>query len=108
MAGLPHRSAACSPRPPPTRTAGPSAIQTPLPTSPLLRRAKNSDLYIEAWRRGWSRARQKVVLSDGAIWIWNLADQHFPGAIQIVDLYDARQHIWKLAAKGRQAFLRRW
>jgi len=56
-------------------------------------------LYTEAWRRGWSRARQKVVLGDGAIWIWNLADQHFPGAIQIVDLYHARQHIWELAAQ---------
>jgi hypothetical protein len=56
-------------------------------------------LYTEAWRRGWSRARQKVVLGDGAIWIWNLADLHFPGAIQIVDLYHARQHIWELAAK---------
>lgn len=56
-------------------------------------------LYTEAWRRGWSKARQKVVLGDGAIWIWNLAEQHFPGAIQIVDLYHARQHIWELAAK---------
>ncbi len=56
-------------------------------------------LYTEAWRRGWSRARVKVVLGDGAVWIWNLADQHFPGAIQIVDLYHARQHIWELAAQ---------
>ncbi|WP_321475465.1 ISKra4 family transposase [uncultured Paludibaculum sp.] len=56
-------------------------------------------LYTEAWRRGWSRARQRVVLGDGAVWIWNLAEQHFPGAIQIVDLYHARQHIWELAAK---------
>jgi hypothetical protein len=56
-------------------------------------------LYTEAWRRGWSTARQKIVLGDGAIWIWNLADQHFPGAIQIVDLYHSRQHIWGLAAK---------
>jgi hypothetical protein len=39
-----------------------------------------------------------VVLGDGAPWIWNLADQHFPGAIQIVDLYHARQHLWKTAA----------
>ena len=31
-------------------------------------------------------------------WIWNLADQHFPGAIQIVDLYHAREHLWKVAA----------
>jgi hypothetical protein len=37
------------------------------------------------------------VIGDGAEWIWNLADQHFPGAIQIVDLYHARQHLWVLA-----------
>lgn len=56
-------------------------------------------IYTEAWERGWSRAQQKVVLGDGADWIWNLADQHFPSAIQIVDLYHAREHIWELAAK---------
>jgi hypothetical protein len=56
-------------------------------------------LYTEAWRRGWSRANKKVILGDGAVWIWNLADQHFPGAIQIVDLYHARQHLWDLSAK---------
>ena len=55
-------------------------------------------MYSEAWRRGWEWATIKVVLGDGAIWIWNLADQHFPGAIQIVDLYHARQHLWKIAA----------
>jgi len=56
-------------------------------------------LYLEAWNRGWSRAQKKVVLGDGAAWIWNLAEQHFPGAIQIVDLYHARQHLWDLARK---------
>jgi len=56
-------------------------------------------LYNEAWRRGWGRAQEKVVIGDGAIWIWNLADQHFPGAIQIVDLFHARQHLWELSAK---------
>jgi len=56
-------------------------------------------IYTEAWRRGWSRAKKKVVIGDGAVWIWNLADQHFPGAIQIVDLYHARQHLWDLSAK---------
>jgi hypothetical protein len=54
-------------------------------------------IYIEAWKRGWSRAEKKVVVGDGAEWIWNLADQHFPGAVQIVDLYHARQHLWELA-----------
>jgi hypothetical protein len=56
-------------------------------------------LYTEAWRRGWSRAPQKVVIGDGAVWIWRLADQHFPGAIQIVDLYHARQHLFELGGK---------
>jgi hypothetical protein len=56
-------------------------------------------LYVEAWKRGWSRAHQKVVIGDGAEWIWNLAQQHFPGAIQIVDLYHARQRLWDLARK---------
>jgi hypothetical protein len=55
-------------------------------------------IYTEAWRRGGQWAITKVVLGDGAVWIWNLADQHFPGAIQIVDLYHARQHLWKIAA----------
>jgi hypothetical protein len=56
-------------------------------------------IYREAWDRGWERAQTRVVLGDGAPWIWNIADEHFPGAIQIVDLYHARQHLWELAAK---------
>jgi hypothetical protein len=56
-------------------------------------------LYLEAWTRGWSRAQKKVVIGDGAEWIWNLADPYFPGAIQIVDLYHARQHLWDMARK---------
>jgi hypothetical protein len=56
-------------------------------------------IYLEAWNRGWNRAEKKVVIGDGAEWIWNLADLHFPGAIQIVDLYHARQHLWDVARK---------
>ena len=56
-------------------------------------------LYLEAWNRGWSRAEKKVVIGDGAEWIWNLAEPYFPGAVQIVDLYHARQHLWELARK---------
>jgi len=55
-------------------------------------------IYSEAWRRGWEWATIKIVIGDGAVWIWHLADQHFPGAIQIVDLYHARQHLWNIAA----------
>ena len=54
-------------------------------------------LYLEAWIRGWSRAEKKVVISDGAEWIRNLAETHFPSATHIVDLYHARQHLWEVA-----------
>ena len=56
-------------------------------------------IYTEAWNRGWDRATIRVVMGDGSHWIWNLADQHFPGALQIVDLYHAREHLWDLARK---------
>jgi hypothetical protein len=68
-------------------------------------------LYLEGCKRGWNRAEKKVVIGDGAEWIWNIADQHFPGAIQIVDLYHARQHLWELARKlfpNQQAEQERW
>jgi hypothetical protein len=56
-------------------------------------------LHREAWIRGWSRALIRVVMGDGAEWIWNLAALHFPDAIHIVDLYHARQHLWGLARR---------
>jgi hypothetical protein len=56
-------------------------------------------LYREAWDRGCSTASRIVVLGDGAPWIWNIADEHFPGAVQIVDLYHARQHLWELGSR---------
>jgi hypothetical protein len=56
-------------------------------------------LYREAGKRGWSRALLRVVMGDGAEWIWNLASLHFPGATEIVDLYHARQHLWELARR---------
>jgi hypothetical protein len=54
-------------------------------------------IYLEAWNRGWSRAAKKVVIGDGAEWIRNIVELHFPGAIHIVDLYHARQHLWDVA-----------
>jgi hypothetical protein len=56
-------------------------------------------LYLEAWNRGWEMAAKKVVIGDGAPWIWNIADDHFPGAVQIVDIFHARQHLWDVARK---------
>lgn len=50
-------------------------------------------IYAEAIRRGLYDSKKVVVLGDGALWIRNLAETHFPQATQIIDLYHAREHI---------------
>ena len=54
-------------------------------------------IYQEAKRRGLDRAKEVCVLGDGALWIWNIAEEQFYGATQIVDLYHAREHYWSVA-----------
>jgi hypothetical protein len=51
----------------------------------------------EAQRRGFDQAPRRVVLGDGAVWIWNVADEACPGVIQIVDLFHAKKHLASLA-----------
>lgn len=51
----------------------------------------------EATRRGFARAARRAVLGDGARWIWNLASEHFPDAIQVVDRFHAKQHLSDVA-----------
>jgi hypothetical protein len=53
-------------------------------------------IYGEALRRGLSKAQRAVVLADGAQWIKNLVQMHFPEATFIIDLYHARQHVSEL------------
>jgi len=68
-------------------------------------------IYTEAWERGWNRAEKKVAIADGAEWIWNIVDLHLPGAIQIVDIFHARQHLWDLARAlypGEETKQKRW
>jgi len=47
----------------------------------------------EAIRRGLFNAYRVVVLGDGAVWIRTLCELRFPNALQIVDLYHAREHV---------------
>jgi hypothetical protein len=56
-------------------------------------------VYAEAMRRGAGNAKRRVIIGDGAKWIWNIADTHFPGATQIVDLYHAKEHVCELLKK---------
>ena len=58
-------------------------------------------IYTEALRRGVREAIEVIVMGDGALWIWNLAEKHFWGATQIVDLYHALEH---LAGAGKAVF----
>ena len=51
----------------------------------------------EATRRGFERAARRAVLGDGAKWIWNVASEHFPDAVQIVDRFHAKQHLSDVA-----------
>lgn len=68
-------------------------------------------IYREAFQRGWNRAKIKVIIGDGAIWIWNLAADQFPGAIPIVDFYHAAEHCHKVSRllfPGDEAARLRW
>ena len=51
----------------------------------------------EAERRGFDKAERRVILGDGAPWIWNFADEHFPDAVQIVDIFHAKGHLFEVA-----------
>jgi uncharacterized protein YheU (UPF0270 family) len=60
-----------------------------------------AQLQAEALRRGLGQAAGVLVIADGAVWIWRLADDRFPEARQRLDYYHAVQH---LAAAGRAIF----
>jgi hypothetical protein len=60
--------------------------------------ALREQLRAEAMRHGLGRAARVLVVADGAVWIWNLAQDRFPEAVQRLDLYHAKQHLWAVAA----------
>jgi len=53
------------------------------------------------WATGCQRlaeqASELIFVADGAAWIWNLVQEHFPEAIQIVDWYHAVEYIAPIA-----------
>ena len=63
--------------------------------------ALRGQLHAEAMRRGLGQAAGALVIADGALWIWRLAQDRFPQARQRLDFYHAVQH---LAAAGRALF----
>jgi hypothetical protein len=59
--------------------------------------AFTQQLYVEALLRGLLNAQEVLILADGAIWIWNLAQDRFKGARQRVDLFHVKEHLYELA-----------
>lgn len=57
------------------------------------------------WARGFEvgaqQADELIFVADGASWIWNIVERHFPNAVQIVDFYHASSY---LAPVARDAF----
>jgi len=51
----------------------------------------------EASRRRFTHAHRTVVMGDGAPWIWKIAQELFPHAIQIVDRFHVKQTLSTLA-----------
>lgn len=67
-------------------------------------------LHLAACEHGLGRAREKLVVSDGAPWIWNVVANRWPGAVEVLDFYHASQHMWALgeAVQGTREAARRW
>jgi hypothetical protein len=68
-------------------------------------------LHWEALREGLGRARHTLMAGDGAPWIWNLAQDRWAGATQVLDFYHASQHLWELGRAlhgGDEAAAARW
>lgn len=55
-------------------------------------------LWTEALARRIPAAYDKVFIADGAQWIWNLCEDYFPEAEQVVDWYHALSHLHSAAA----------
>ena len=72
--------------------------------------AFEKQLYAEALQRGFTKAKSVLVLADGAVWIWNLAQNRFKDATHRVDYYHVCEHLWTVAHDlyGQTPEARRW
>jgi hypothetical protein len=43
------------------------------------------------------QTQRVLVIADGAVWIWNLAEDRFKDAIHRLDLYHANTYRWAVA-----------
>lgn len=70
------------------------AVATPPGTSPV---DFGAAVHAEALRRGLGRAKAVYVVMDGAVWLWDLAEDRFKDAIKTLDFHHAREHLQAVA-----------
>jgi hypothetical protein len=46
---------------------------------------------------GYQNARLRAFIADGAHWLWKVAEDYFPSAVQILDWYHLAEHVHKAA-----------
>ena len=54
-------------------------------------------IWCEAQSRGWEDARDTQTIGDGALWIWNLADEYFPLSLRTLDWYHGSGYLHNAA-----------
>lgn len=86
----------------PTRDPGSISYTAAIETAETLPTAKTLSPFAqrverEARRSGFTRATRQVVIGDGAAWLWNIATECFPHAIQILDQFHAKEHVHAVA-----------
>ena len=57
-------------------------------------------VWAKAWEHGADLAKQLVILGDGSVWIWKMANRLFPNAIHIVDAFHAASYLGKIASEA--------
>lgn len=70
------------------------AVATPPETSPV---DFGAAVQAEARRRGLGRAQGVYLVMDGAVWLWDLADDRLATAVKTLDFHHARDHLWAIA-----------
>lgn len=70
------------------------AVATPPETSPV---DFGTAVHAEAQRRGLGRAQVIYLVMDGAVWLWDLAEDRFKTAVKTLDFHHAREHLHAVA-----------
>ena len=68
----------------------------------LAEAARRGALEVLCWEgpltgNGLAVLPEVAVLGDGAVWIWNLAGDHFGRRVEVIDFYHATEHLWDVA-----------